>query len=426
MSSTSRTSALLHQGIEFLLLGLAAPFLLFPSREPRATSAALALLAFFWLGSLARRRPWPVTPFNGALLLFTVMIGVGIVVTIHPDLTLSKATGLILGVGLFRWSAGMRGRTRLLLALAIFLLAALGVWGLGFLGAAWSPKVPGLEAWLDHLPKRVISLPGAPERGINANQLGGVMALLMPVPVALALRGHFTWRSLPLRFLLGGLAVVWGGTLVLTQSRSGWAGGAVGLVVLAGLWGLSGRQRWQWWAGAAFLLLLAMGTVVLLAHWGPERVAEILTAEPLGPVDSPAGMITLQGRLDIWSRALHAILDFPFTGCGLGTFRRIVWVLYPLYGFPPGRDIAHAHNILLQVALDVGLPGLVAYLALLGLAGMLGWQVVRRRTEARWLGMGLLAGLVSLHAYGLTDALALGSRPNFLFWWMLGLLAAAA
>ena len=38
---------------------------------------------------------------------------------------------------------------------------------------------------------------------------------------------------------------------------------------------------------------------------------------------------------------------------------------------------AHAHNIFLQTALDVGLPGLIVYLALLLLAFWLGWQVAR-------------------------------------------------
>lgn len=359
-------------------------------------------------------------------MLFAVMIGVGIVVTAHPDLTLSKATGLILGLGLFRWAAGMRERTALVLALAAFLMAALGVWGVGLLGTAWLPKVPALQAWLDRLPDRVISLPGAPERGISANQLGGVLALLLPLPVALALRGHFTWRSLPLRLFLGALAVAWCGTLFLTQSRSGWTGGAAGLVALAVLWGLSGQQRWQRWAGAAFLFLVAMGAATLLIYWGPERVGGFLTSAAHGSVDSPMGRLTVQGRLVVWSQALYAIRDFPFTGCGLGTFRRMVWLLYPLYTRSPNIDIAHAHNIFLQTALDLGLPGLVAYLALLGLGSRVGWQVMRRSTEARWLGLGLLAGLVSLHAYGLTDALALGSRPNFLFWWMLGLLAAVA
>jgi hypothetical protein len=36
-----------------------------------------------------------------------------------------------------------------------------------------------------------------------------------------------------------------------------------------------------------------------------------------------------------------------------------------------------------------------------------------------------MAGLVALHVYGLTDALAPGSKPGLIFWLALGLLAVA-
>lgn len=55
----------------------------------------------------------------------------------------------------------------------------------------------------------------------------------------------------------------------------------------------------------------------------------------------------LEARVEIWSRAVYAIQDFPFTGCGLGTFRRIVPILYPLFLISSDADIGHAHNLFL-------------------------------------------------------------------------------
>jgi putative inorganic carbon (HCO3(-)) transporter len=416
-------SVLPHQVIEFLLIALAAPFLLFPAQVPIATLAAFALLVLAWLWSITRRRPWPVTPFNGVLLPFAVMVAVGIIVSGHPDVTLSKATGLVLGLGLFRWAAAMQGQKALALALAAYFVAALGVWGAGLLGTGWLLKIPALQVWLDWLPRRLISLPGAPSAGISPNQLAGVLAFLLPLPVALALEQPFTRASLPFRVGLGALALAWGGTLLLTQSRSGWIGGVFGLVALAALWGLTGRESWQRWVGTAVLLLVVVGGIALVLALGLGQGGS-LTALTLGTVESPVGRLTIHGRLEIWSRALYAIQDFPFTGCGLGTFRRMVWVLYPIYDQPPGFDLAHAHNVFLQTALDFGLPGLVAYLGLLGVACAAGWQMARRPGRSRWLGLGLLAGLFGLHVYSMTDALAPGSRPHFLLWWALGLLAA--
>jgi len=407
---------------EWVLLALAAPFLLFPHVKPGMTVLALGLLLLFWLTALIRRQPWPVTPFNGALLLFVLMVGVGISVTLLPELTLPKATGLILGLALFRATAQVRGRGRLWLALGGLASAATGIWVLGVLGLQWPAKIPALRAWLNRLPQPFSRLPGAPAEGINPNQLAGVMVLILPLPLAALIGGELSRGSLPRRLL--GLAGVmaWGTTLFFTQSRGGWMGGLAGSLVLLSLCGLSGDQRWQRRVGLALpLLALVMGAIILVSL-GPERVGELLYGAAEGEVESPAGTISLQGRLEIWSRALCVIHDFPFTGCGLGTFRRLVWLHYPLFLISPERDIAHAHNVFLQIALDLGLPGLVSYLAILLLAGWVGWQRVRRGSGDRWLALGVLAGLVGYHVYGLADALAPGSKPSFLFWWLLGLL----
>src|SRR5205823_5167280 len=69
-------------------------------------------------------------------------------------------------------------------------------------------------------------------------------------------------------------------------------------------------------------------------------------------------------RIQVWQSALHAIADYPLTGIGVDTFRRLMPFRYPAAVVPDSYDIGHAHNQLLQAALDLGLPGLVGYLAL--------------------------------------------------------------
>jgi len=91
-----------------------------------------------------------------------------------------------------------------------------------------------------------------------------------------------------------------------------------------------------------------------------------------------------------------------------------------LFTISPEQDIAHAHNIFLQTATDLGLPGLIAYLALLGIAAAVAWRIDAQQ------GLPLLAALIALHIYSLTDALALGSKPGIILWTALGLLAALA
>jgi len=171
-------------------------------------------------------------------------------------------------------------------------------------------------------------------------------------------------------------------------------------------------------------LLLTVAGLVGAGGWvAREGLAEALEAVGSAKgVETAVGIISMSGRLEIWSRALYTIRDFPLTGCGLGAFRRISRVLYSLFLIGLDVDIGHAHNIFLQTALDLGLPGLVAYLALLLVAGAVCWRWAHCGDRlARPLALGLMAGLIGLHAYGLTDAVALGSKPAAAFWFALGL-----
>jgi putative inorganic carbon (HCO3(-)) transporter len=419
-------------GLEWLAVAVVAPFLLFPTFRPLWTAGSLIALALLWLLRwLLRREPWPVTPFNGALLLFAIMIPVAIWASALPELTLPKAAGLVLGLAAFRAVAlAVRDRRSLNLALVAFCMLGVAIIALGVAGAKWPAKVGLLGLLASFIPRLIPSLPGMPDAGIQANQIAGALTLYLPLAVALVAEARLNRRTLvpPWLALVGCvifLAVV-AGVLLLTQSRGGWIGAVVGVLALAALGGLSSKNRQVQVVGAALPLLGLVAVSVLLAYLGPYRVGEALyTTESDMSIEEVVGEITIAGRVEVWNRALYAIQDFPFTGCGLGTFRRVVHILYPLFLIAPDTDVAHAHNIFLQTALDLGLPGLIAYLALLGIAGVTCWRCARHGGPlVRNTALGLAAGLVGLHVYGLADALALGSKPGVAFWFALGLIAA--
>ena len=419
-------------GLEWLVAVAAAPLLVFPTVRPFWTAGALALLMVLWLLRWAvRREPWPVTPFNGALLLFALMVPVGIWASAVPEVTAPEASRVLLGLIAFRAvSLAVRDRRSLVLAVLAFCLLGVLITTVGLLGARWSAKVPVLGALGGRIPHLIETLPedqGTP--GVNPNHLAGMLTLYLPLALALVGGWPLARRITagPAAALLPSLAflALVGGTLLLTQSRSGWIGGAAGVLALVTLAGLTARSRWARAIGLLALLLTVAGVVSAGMWVAREGLTEALEAvgAPEG-VETAVGTISMSGRLEIWSRALYAVQDFPFTGCGLGAFRRIVHVLYPLFLIGPDADIGHAHNIFLQTALDLGLPGLIAYLALLLVAGAVCWRWARRGDRlARPLALGLMAGLIGLHAYGLTDAVALGSKPAVTFWFVLGLVA---
>jgi putative inorganic carbon (HCO3(-)) transporter len=216
--------------------------------------------------------------------------------------------------------------------------------------------------------------------------------------------------------------VVWLATLVLTQSRGGWIGAASGVLTFLALWGLTGKRGWHRALGIAIPLFIILVVSVVLVSLGPDRIGQLLYGSLEGTIETSLGPISFEGRVEIWSRALFAIHDFPLTGVGLGAFRRVVTLVYPPFLVGLDHDIAHAHNIFLQMAVDLGIPGLVAYVALLIVVCWVAWRKLHTGGQDRWIALGVLSGVVGLHAFGLADALALGSKPAFLFWAMLGLL----
>lgn len=401
------------------------PLLLFPTFRPAWTGAALALLVLVWVVRAAvRRETFPVTPFNAALLLFCLAIPAAVWASAAPELTIPKLTGLILGLAAFRVVAfSAQPGKPFTAATVIFLVLGLGMWALGLLGM----RLPVLAPVIQRLPAALVNLPGSPDQGINPNQLAAILVLYLPFLMALIVLG-LRERRAAVTLALAVVAFAGLATLVFTRSRSGWIGFAVaalafGLMLVA----LEGSRRMKRvvLAGAAVALVavLVAGVVLLPQQLGQD------TSLPGGGQDVGQALqqLSLDARIEIWSRALYAMQDFPFTGVGLGTFRKVVNLLYPLFLVPPDQAPAHAHNIFLQTGVDLGIGGLIAYLALLLIGALAAWEAARHRGGVtRCVALGLLAALIGLHVYGLADALALGSKPGLAFWMVLGLLAALA
>jgi putative inorganic carbon (HCO3(-)) transporter len=98
-------------------------------------------------------------------------------------------------------------------------------------------------------------------------------------------------------------------------------------------------------------------------------------------------------------------------------------VLYPMYSAEPGFDVGHAHNHLLNAAVDLGIPGLIAYLAIWIGAAVMAYQALRAmlHDDLGRAALGLSGGMVGHFIYSLTDTHALGSKPGLLMWMVFGL-----
>ena len=240
------------------------------------------------------------------------------------------------------------------------------------------------------------ALPG----NVNANQIAGVLAVVIPVAAALALRRDWSAKRWPV--ILAALATLFMLVmLALTQSRGAYMATAIALAVMALL-------RWPKLRYAIPVVVIAVTVVVGMI--GPRNVAEMAL--------SGSAVSGLAGRLEIWSRAFYAISDFPFTGIGIGTWNKVIPTLYPLFSVAPDAKLDHAHHLLLQVSLDLGLPGFIAYLALFAnTIAMLIITLRRRAAAVNWtLAAGTLGALTAMFLHGIVDVPLWDSKPAFLPW----------
>jgi putative inorganic carbon (HCO3(-)) transporter len=134
---------------------------------------------------------------------------------------------------------------------------------------------------------------------------------------------------------------------------------------------------------------------------------------------------SLPSRLEVWERSLEMVRDFPFTGIGMGQFSMVLHGLYVPF-LLRSTYVPHAHNFFLQLGLDLGIPGAIAMLCVLGCFFVAMLRIARsaEERELRGAAVGLAAGMVAFLTYGLTDAIAIGARGAIGVWIVLGLGAA--
>ena len=346
------------------------------------------------------RRPLATTdwPLLG-LLLWT-----GLGIFLAPGRCDVTETAIPLGLGflLYVLLAKARLTTRalrglcLVLCVAGLLLCLLAPLGMLAPRASQAGDLAILARWRGRLPDT-----------FNANIVAGTLLLLLPFPLARLLQPPTASQSKLTLVVSAASALGMVALLVLSGSRGALVAGGFALLVLLGL-------RWPG-------LLIAL-PVAALAGLGVATVPALrMRAAALLFSSAPIG---LEERLEIWSRALCIIEDFPLTGAGLGCFECVVQLLYPLFSIR-GATTDHAHNLYLQIGIDVGLPGLIAYLVLLVmlLYGLIrAYRLVGQgRVDVRMLAAACLASLAGMGIHGLIDVATWGNKAAFLPWVVMGL-----
>jgi putative inorganic carbon (HCO3(-)) transporter len=439
----------------WLLVALAPPLVL-PELMPRRliVVAALALLTLPWLARLVARgqltRP---SPLNLPVLLLVLWLPLSLYASVDLTFSLPKLTGILFGITIcYAAINSIHNRRDLWRWTGLLMLIGVGIASVSLVATDWSGKFPFLTSVLSRLPRLLTQVPHVLYKGgIHPNEVGGTMALFVPFAWALA------WERLSIfvrqphgplvpsypnprhtgvkehvlpslegkeaipgdRFqvnllALGSTLTLFAALLVFSQSRSALFGVAVALLVW---WAV--RSRWV----RLGLVVVILAGAVTLYYFGPERIGH--AAFDTGEAAFSTGTLDFAGRVEVWQRAVYMIQDFPYTGIGLNTFPLVADTLYPLFLIGPDARIPHAHNLLLQTAVDLGLPSLVSFIAVLSTFFIMTWRSYRYSADPalKALTLGLGCGMLAHQLYGLTDAVALGAKPGVVLWLFLGLMA---
>lgn len=378
----------------------------------------LMMIALLWLlYVLVEKKPFFASPIYLPVILLLLLMPINLLISIDRLATLPKFYGLLLGISLFFLIVNfIRKKSHLLLAGIGLIILALGVTFLGLFGIDWSAnEVEFLTNVYERLPNLFDFLSGATSvSGINSNSIGGALALIIPLLIALLWDKRAIWDlvfthqhrtyyflyKLTLSLTLS-LSIL---VLLLTQSIGAIMGSVISVLVLL-IWR---EKRWLW-SVPVFLLVAFVGFFIFLdANF--LKLVQFLEHYAIA---------SFANRLEIWDGAIKMISDFALTGAGLGSFGRLFVTFYS----PHDQLAFHAHNTFLTVMVDMGIPVLILYIAILcGISVMAVRLIKKGPPVTRVLVMGLFGGLLAHLLFGIMDSYIMGAKLGVVMWLFFGMI----
>ena len=364
-------------------------------RWEQVTRAALTLV-FYLPESL-----WPYLPLLGNVLFTGIRIplpaglwlGWGFLATLRAagrsGLSSFLTEALIIFAAIFCGSFSRRQERagRQPLGTGFFSLILLPMVALGLFQAAAGPAAPAPPSWLDPRQRGVVPfrITGMLD---NPNLFGMVLAFIFPLLLSAIIRTERGMGYRRLFYLFSGFLHT--AALLFTFSRTAWLAAAVALLVFQG-------REWK-----NLILPLATLSLFIFLIFPPLRAR----------LDPPGGLwgdSTVAYRRQIWEASWELFKANPL-GTGSGGFRRA----FLQQRFPA----VHAHNQLLHIAVEEGIPGvlLFCWVAYLGLSGPV-------KTAGQ---RGVRAALCGQLAAGLTESPWANPLLLFLFWYGWAFLREAA
>ena len=370
-----------------------------------ALRLTLLVLGLMFAGFAVARAKRPLDlkllpPLLIPILLWAAWAALSITWSIDPERSMKEYKNEVVYVFLGYWlcwvaaqAPGARRTFGIALGIGAALACAIGIYGY---------LAPAVPASLD----RFASGPG--------DQSSALLTLMPLVLMAIWLaRAENASRSL--RVALWSLPPAFLAAAYATLNRTVWLGFAIELIVMAAL--LLPRPELAWLRNRTHArTLTAMLAVALVGGLG----VAMLQVQEKRFGDNLDAAATQDPRLKVWAVAIETIKEHPIKGLGFG--RGIDrQTLHEEFGNPL---LWHAHNLILEAAVETGIVGGALLLLLIGSTAYKGLRLSREQSAAHAAcGVALVAIVVGMFARNMTDTLLV--RQNaLLYWGVAGLLLA--
>lgn len=235
------------------------------------------------------------------------------------------------------------------------------------------------------------------------------VAVTLPLSVAGSLLARVDYGR-----VLHGIAWTLGGIfLIYTRTRGAWLGALIGIASAAGVLWLARPVSDGWGSWAAAIrergrLVWVCGLVVICASLIPPSGKGELETLPLQKASAAEAFTSIiagqgSGRAEAWLQSLGMIAENPLTGVGIGNWDAEYLRFAGPILYQDGGLFARPHNDYLWVVSELGLIGLVVFLAILAVCLHLVWErlVSADRAEDRILitALGVSVIAISVHAF---------------------------
>lgn len=181
----------------------------------------------------------------------------------------------------------------------------------------------------------------------DPNDLAMILVTLVPFAIACFFSGKLTAK------LFSGITII---VMLIALFKTGSRGGFIGLLAVGVFFLLTSFSRITKFKKFVVLALVIAVSVSVASQSLWDRFGDVLSGQDYNLRMDDDEVV---GRLEIWKSGLELLLKKPILGVGPGQFATAMGLTHGQYSW------LTAHNSFLQVALELGLPGLLVFLLLI-------------------------------------------------------------